>query len=67
MNRPAALVIISVGNRVDFHNQSICLAEKPINNRLHNRLVGRYFENVCTWSVERGNDNFSHHSIMDID
>ena len=39
---------------------------EPIDDRLHNRFIGRDFFNFRTWMVGRGND-ISHHSIKDID
>ena len=37
-----------------------------IDDRLHNRFVGRHFENIRSWTVGRGSD-ISDHSIRDVD
>ena len=39
---------------------------RTIDDQLHNRFMGRHFENFRTLTVGRGID-INHHSIMDID
>ena len=46
-------------------SQPIIGTAEPIDDRLHNRFMGRHFENFRTWTVGQGID-INHHSIRDI-
>ena len=51
---------------IDFHSQLIIGLAKSIDDRLHNRFMGRYFENLRTWALGREID-VGRHCIRDMD
>ena len=56
-------LVLGLGNRLDFRKYFKSLA-KPLDDRLHNRFMGRLFENFLTWTAGRGSD-INRHCIMD--
>ena len=63
--RPAGRMGRQCWGSATFPQLIIGIAE-PIDDRSHNRFMGRHFENFRTWIVGRGID-INHHSIRDID